>query len=335
MKKIFLLSIVIMAMSAFCGISLYAEIIKVLPNFLIKANLGAGTKISLAKNQTSNSYFIGNADYSSFYNTHGRITLALDPFFISNNEKIRKFELRITPQAKLSCLYNFVHNDFEINAGAYAACLEARGVYNVKDNNFNFIIAVKPEMNVYFSDCFGLDIAPFLEFSILEKEMYIGAELGVVFNPTRKYRNNFIRNYVNSQTTAFDNNGKNEFLTSMKQANILKGKSLQVTETEWGFEISNVDEKGKRICKENIMYTDNLDCICIVFKDNNEFFDFERFAKKYVEDESEAYTIKNGNFIPAIATTYSLDFIDDVLVVSTKGKFSVCKVNLTKDMFMN
>lgn len=175
--------------------ALHAKVIKVFPNFLIKTDAGLGLASNLSnKNKTknSNSHFIDGNNSHDGFNFHGRITFALDPFFIVDDEKIKKFEFRFTPQLKADCSYD-INNVFTTSLGFHMGCAEAKAVYNADDNKFHFLIAAKPEMNFYFSDVLGLDIAPFLEFDVFESEMYFGAELGLVFNPTRKHRNNFIR----------------------------------------------------------------------------------------------------------------------------------------------
>ena len=48
---------------------------------------------------------------------------------------------------------------------------------------------------------------------------------------------------------------------------------LEVTETEWGFEISNLDAKGKRICKGFLDFEEQYN-IFVVFKTNKVDFDF-------------------------------------------------------------
>lgn len=78
-----------------------------------------------------------------------------------------------------------------------------------------------------------------------------------------------------------------------------KEKSLKVIKTEWGFEISNVNSKGKRIC-DGILNLPNFwsNNACIIFISGDEQFNFEEFARKYLEKQSEFYMIKNKNLFP-------------------------------------
>ena len=65
----------------FFEIQLYADVIKVVPNFLIKADCGG----ELCIREKDNKSDIG-------FNGFGRLTFAIDPFFITDDEEIKKFE---------------------------------------------------------------------------------------------------------------------------------------------------------------------------------------------------------------------------------------------------
>lgn len=171
------------------AIELYADVVKVVPNFLIKADGGVGILMKTDDKHRSDTEF----------NALGRLTFAIDPFFVTNDEKIKKIEFRITPQGKIDCSYNS-YNEFEIGAGLHILCVEAKGVYNVSANAFNFVIAIKPELNFYFSESFGLDLAPFWEFNFSKPGLgNLGVELGIVYNATRKYRNGIIQKRIQNE----------------------------------------------------------------------------------------------------------------------------------------
>lgn len=172
------------------AIELYADVVKVVPNFLIKADGGVGILMKTDDKHRSDTEF----------NARGRLTFAIDPFVITSDEKIKKFEFRITPQGKIDCSYNS-NNEFEIGAGFHILCVEAKGVYNVNANAFHFVLAAKPELNFYFSESFGLDFAPFweLDFSKSDVGNVFGLELGIVYNATRKYRNNITRKRIQNE----------------------------------------------------------------------------------------------------------------------------------------
>ena len=186
MKK----KLLIFIYGVFFVINLHADIIKVVPNFLIKADGGVGI---LMKEDDKHKSDVG-------FNALGRITFAIDPFVVTSDEKIKRFEFRITPQGKIDCSYNN-HNEFEIGAGFHILCVEARGVYNVSANAFRFVLAAKPELNFYFSESFGLDLAPFWElgFSKSGVDNVFGLELGIVYNATRKHRNDLIRKRIKNE----------------------------------------------------------------------------------------------------------------------------------------
>lgn len=171
------------------AIELYADVVKVVPNFLIKADGGIGIRMKENKDKKTEMDFNGL----------GRLTFAIDPFVITSDEKIKKIDFRITPQGKIDCSCNS-YNEFEIGAGMHILCVEAKGVYNVNTNAFSFVMAIKPELNFYFSESFGLDLAPFWEFNFSESGLgNLGLELGIVYNATRKYRNDIIRKRIQNE----------------------------------------------------------------------------------------------------------------------------------------
>lgn len=115
----------------------------------------------------------------------------------------------------------------------------------------------------------------------------------------------------------------------MTVATFAKEVPLQVTETEWGFEISNVNAKGKKICTGSFSYdTENKDSVCFVFKEDNYPFLMTNFAGEYQNNKSLAFVQTRGEFksgktsdslsIEKLATT------NKILVVFTKGRFAKC-----------
>ena len=62
-----------------------------------------------------------------------------------------------------------------------------------------------------------------------------------------------------------------------------KDKPLQVTETAWGLEISNIDSKGRKICKDYLKYEDKSTgnpSLYIIFKNNTDIFDIDSFINE-------------------------------------------------------
>ncbi len=114
-----------------------------------------------------------------------------------------------------------------------------------------------------------------------------------------------------------------------------KEKLLDVKKTEWGFSISNVGKNGKRICTGSAIYACDLinkqKDICIVYKTFNDSFDFEKFAKSYVENNADAYIMWDGNFYSISATKYQLIKADEILVIFTNGEFLNCEAMVTKE----
>ncbi len=111
-----------------------------------------------------------------------------------------------------------------------------------------------------------------------------------------------------------------------------KEELLEVKKTEWGFEISNVDAKGEKICYGLALpYLDSSSqsfCnTCIIFKSGNDIFDFEKFAKEYVENEADFYEMKDGELIRSYSDEdlYLFKDVDKILVVFIKGNYSNCK----------
>lgn len=117
-----------------------------------------------------------------------------------------------------------------------------------------------------------------------------------------------------------------------------KEKSLKVIKTEWGFEISNIDEKGNRICKGNLFYSGNLNNVCVVFKPKNEVFCLEKFASKYIDYEfsscemldDDYFIIENTDYISLVSNNYSLKKCDEILIIFIKGSYSKCHAFVNK-----
>ena len=117
-----------------------------------------------------------------------------------------------------------------------------------------------------------------------------------------------------------------------------KEKLLDVKKTEWGFSISNVDEKGNRICKGNLVYSADLNTVCIVFKSKKEVFCFEKFASKYVDYEfsscemldGDYLRIENADYVSLVSNNYSLKNCDEILIIFLRGIYSKCRASVNK-----
>lgn len=117
-----------------------------------------------------------------------------------------------------------------------------------------------------------------------------------------------------------------------------KEKLLEVKKTEWGFSISNMNEKENRICNGSLIYSANLNNVCVVFKTKNEVFDLEKFASKYIDYEfsscemldDDYLIIKNSDYISLVSNNYSLKKCDEILIIFSKGSYSKCHASVNK-----
>lgn len=117
-----------------------------------------------------------------------------------------------------------------------------------------------------------------------------------------------------------------------------KEKLLEVKKTEWGFSISNMNEKENRICNGSLIYSANLNNVCVVFKTKNEVFDLEKFASKYIDYEfsscemldDDYLIIKNSDYISLVSNNYSLKKCDEILIIFSKGSYSKCYASVNK-----
>ena len=102
---------------------------------------------------------------------------------------------------------------------------------------------------------------------------------------------------------------------------------LQITETDFGLEISNLDSKGKRICK-GFLNLDSDHEVYTIFKTNNDNFILENLAHEIVYNTGlSPFTVLDGEKITnAIVDKKSqkygpLSNYDSLLIVSRNGKF--------------
>ncbi|MDD5928446.1 MAG: leucine-rich repeat domain-containing protein [Spirochaetales bacterium] len=84
---------------------------------------------------------------------------------------------------------------------------------------------------------------------------------------------------------------------------------LKVTETEWGFEVSNLDQKGKIICKDSLIFKSDSIRNYIILRKKGDTVNLEKLAELIAIEEMTykdrtaqtiyVYTVENGNIIPA------------------------------------
>ena len=111
---------------------------------------------------------------------------------------------------------------------------------------------------------------------------------------------------------------------------------LQVTETEWGFEISNIDAKGKIICKGFLDFEWRAN-VFIVLKNSEDTFSYESFANEIVDGSLKNVYSNLKNVISLSRKKFSmankdknnkmygpLVNYDSVLVLISKGKIEEC-----------
>ena len=104
---------------------------------------------------------------------------------------------------------------------------------------------------------------------------------------------------------------------------------LEVTETEWGFEISNLDAKGKRICKGFLNFQEQEN-VFIIFKTNRDSFYAEELAKEIVYNKLPYIAVLSIKYFSAAARDKKtqmygpLSNYDSILVISSAGKIEEC-----------
>ena len=104
-----------------------------------------------------------------------------------------------------------------------------------------------------------------------------------------------------------------------------KSVSLEVKEFESGFEISNLDAKGKRICKGFLSFIAKED-VYIILKENKTEFSSEKFADKIVHYPHSTRVFNcNGESFINVEKNEKLVYgpisnFDSILVVATNGK---------------
>ena len=133
-------------------------------------------------------------------NTYGKLTLAIGAYHLDDDETVGKFVYTARPRAKFYLGKNNKSNAY-LGGSFYIGVVEAGIFYDTKQGECIFPLLIKPDMCIYFSDCFGLNISLHIGYifsnnskNILDSKKYeFGVELGLSFNPTRKYRNNIIR----------------------------------------------------------------------------------------------------------------------------------------------
>jgi len=126
------------------------------------------------------------------------------------------------------------------------------------------------------------------------------------------------------------------FLLMMTVSVFGKEIPLNVTQTDWGFEISNLDAKGKRICAGNIFNEYGSDYF-IILKTKRDEFSIEKFADYFIENQlnpentivyygGSIQKMKNGMICKASIGSYSFSLkeFDSILVVPSERKFEKC-----------
>lgn len=104
---------------------------------------------------------------------------------------------------------------------------------------------------------------------------------------------------------------------------------LEVTETEWGFEISNLDAKGKRICKGFLDFEEQYN-IFVVFKTNKDSFSVEKLANEIVYNKLPYIAFLSGETFSAGTKDKKSQMYgplvnyDSILVLSSVRKIEGC-----------
>lgn len=106
---------------------------------------------------------------------------------------------------------------------------------------------------------------------------------------------------------------------------------LETSESDYGFEISNSDAKGKKICKGFLNYQAEND-IYIILKNKSDAFLIDTFAKEYVYSTNFPHVLvfSGDKFAEASKDKKTqlygpLSNFDTLLVLSVKGKIGKCE----------
>ena len=109
----------------------------------------------------------------------------------------------------------------------------------------------------------------------------------------------------------------------MTVAAFAKEVPLQVTETEWGFEISNVNAKRKKIAK-TAGFDDSGEYL-VLLKNESENFDIEKLADELyynrLDKQGSVFKIQGNSFIPQKSIAigrYDISSFDSILIISHK-----------------
>lgn len=105
---------------------------------------------------------------------------------------------------------------------------------------------------------------------------------------------------------------------------------MQIVETEFGIEISNLDGKGKKICK-GYLNTEYDNRVFIIFKKSSDTFNIEELVNDFVYNNylSDYLIIDNGIFKSAtikdskVPKYGPLVDYDSLLIIPKSGKFSI------------
>ena len=115
----------------------------------------------------------------------------------------------------------------------------------------------------------------------------------------------------------------------MSVAAFAKEIPLKVMETEFGFEVSNLDEKGKRICKGFLNFSEKDD-VFVVLKTNKDNFSIDNFAHEIVYGNlAKTLVLTGGKFTTAtkdkkINLYGPVANFDSLLVVCSTGNIAQC-----------
>lgn len=105
---------------------------------------------------------------------------------------------------------------------------------------------------------------------------------------------------------------------------------MNVTEFESGFEISNIDAKGKRICKGFLCF-EQKDDLFIILKTKDDSFSMKKLAYEilYRPSPSNAYIMDGSSFIRIDRDKKTqlygpLSDVDSIIIISSQGKIIDC-----------
>lgn len=176
-------------------------------DLFIKTDVGGYGGIQNSSIANRNATVHDQTEKTTVYGGYSKLTVDASFFHYVADEEIKKFEFICRPRIKLEASYGFLNNENKqkIDLGANLAVLlfETGVNYDLTDKKWTFPLMIKPDMGYYFSDSFGIDISPFIGYT-LSPDMFQhswyntaritgGIELGIIFNPTRKSRINKIK----------------------------------------------------------------------------------------------------------------------------------------------